>query len=1098
MGSPISFQPAQSLLGADHERTCMSEIKEGEPVAKARDTETRSKAKSVSAQVCLGAPAATEPGKRLLAVEFCAGSGGLSAAILDAGLSAVGIDWQCNSHRARAPIMEINLCSESGQSLAWRLFETHRVVYVHCAPPTETMKRTGERRRSHRQMRSANHPCGLPTLKGAELMMVRDANTLAAFIASVCSFAHSQGIGWSIEGPRDSYLWMLKEYVELQVLEGVRDRHYHTCMFGSQRRTQQRWRSNVDELHVLDRHCNHTHTHPPWVMDPTSQDYEYTQSLCKEAAAAVIGFVSRSFGEDCRPRMKTRVILRTIPQEKRERARARAAGGAQARGARYGQLINEYKETVLVDTRFPLPLRVGDQLKVVTRFGDKLVPKGARLLEVQHLDEQGVVSEIADTDEVTGVRVKFGIFHSPLEFFEKAKLLHHPYDVEDETPDAVRRAIFRSLTIGVVGVEEHRRAMFEKWERRAEELQQKEDELHQTMDEVTARVYRKKRLLLLQEMLASIGHLDRELVRELAVGMPLIGEMTQSLIFPPKRVEPLHGPEWLHRSALLCRRNLLSSMKPSRDAEFDKELHRITVDERDDPSKAWVTGPYTEEQLDQLLGPGWVLAKRFGIRQGAKCRPIDDLSANFVNSCVGTCEKILCGGVDELVSITRSWAEAFFVGQDGEFTVTLSCGQVLKGTLHADFRGWERTRLVGKCADLEAAYRQIAVQRSQLCYAPFAVWSPASGKPEIYINHALPFGATAAVYSSNRAFRALSTLLATTFLVPCTNYYDDFPIVVPAQLAPSTEATLTRFESLLGWTFKGGEKALPFAEEFAVLGVRLDLAGAAEAGEVKVGNKKERVEKIVAEIEEILASGCIHSAQAASLRGKLMYAVGQTFGKCGGAAAKVLSHRASASGGSSGLNEQLRWALTWWKLYLSSAPERKVSLRRDQRPVLIFTDGACEGVGSDLESSHGGFMYDPADGCMEAFGGVFPPRVMAFWTRGGGKRQVIAQAEVAPAVTSRQLWHHRLAGRRVLHFVDNEGAREGLIKGSSMSRESLLLLSTFWDLESLCGTYCWFERVPSFSNVSDGPSRGVFEEVLALGAVVRSVPELPESVYGQR
>ena len=76
----------------------------------------------------------------------------------------------------------------------------------------------------------------------------------------------------------------------------------------------------------------------------------------------------------------------------------------------------------------------------------------------------------------------------------------------------------------------------------------------------------------------------------------------------------------------------------------------------------------------------------------------------------------------------------------------------------------------------------------------------------------------------------------------------------------------------------------------------------------------------------------------------------------------------------------------------------------------------------------------------------------------------------------------RLMKRRILHFVDNDAARDSIIGGYSRVAHSSALVSNFWLLEHRLECCSWFSRVPSFSNLSDGPSRGAFEEALRLGA----------------
>ena len=90
----------------------------------------------------------------------------------------------------------------------------------------------------------------------------------------------------------------------------------------------------------------------------------------------------------------------------------------------------------------------------------------------------------------------------------------------------------------------------------------------------------------------------------------------------------------------------------------------------------------------------------------------------------------------------------------------------------------------------------------------------------------------------------------------------------------------------------------------------------------------------------------------------------------------------------------------------------------------------------------------------------------------GKKKQIIGQAELYPAICARKLWKEKIKGRDVIHFVDNDRARIALIKGASPCFESAWLVQSFWTDESESDCRSWIARVPSRSNIADGPSRG--------------------------
>lgn len=71
---------------------------------------------------------------------------------------------------------------------------------------------------------------------------------------------------------------------------------------------------------------------------------------------------------------------------------------------------------------------------------------------------------------------------------------------------------------------------------------------------------------------------------------------------------------------------------------------------------------------------------------------------------------------------------------------------------------------------------------------------------------------------------------------------------------------------------------------------------------------------------------------------------------------------------------------------------------------------------------------------------------------------------------------------RVIWLIDNEAAREGLVKSFSptlFSRE-ILMQDALVDIDLQCMN--WYSRVPSCANVADGPSRLDFKFMMELRA----------------
>ena len=358
--------------------------------------------------------------------------------------------------------------------------------------------------------------------------------------------------------------------------------------------------------------------------------------------------------------------------------------------------------------------------------------------------------------------------------------------------------------------------------------------------------------------------------------------------------------------------------------------------------------------------------------------------------------------------------------------------------------------------------------------------------------HALPFGASAAVHGFHRAAESLECILAEIFGIPCTHYFEDFTFVVPQAIADLVTGSAKKVFNLLGWSVKAS-KDKPNEPAFTALGVRFDLIGATvDDPRLIVSNKPSRIKELRNQIQGILANQHLRPSEAAQLRGRLVFANSQTFGKMGAVAFNALGRRAHCHGPTTSLDADLTWALEWWSTYLMDPQPRTIPLANMRKPVYIFTDGACEpddGSATGVNASYGAVMFDPEDNTCEYFGKYIDEDLLEFLTYGGLKQQIVGQAEMIPCLVAREVWKDRLRGRATINYVDNEAARFALIKGGSPTQDSAWIAAGFWRLDSDLRCHSWFERVPSPSNISDGPSRGKDIGPIKLGPDVSLLPK---------
>ena len=347
-------------------------------------------------------------------------------------------------------------------------------------------------------------------------------------------------------------------------------------------------------------------------------------------------------------------------------------------------------------------------------------------------------------------------------------------------------------------------------------------------------------------------------------------------------------------------------------------------------------------------------------------------------------------------------------------------------------------------------------------------------------------------------------------------YVDDFPELAPEQLSHDGIQATDVIE-LLGWEVKREEGALPiYGTHFDALGVRFLLEGSAR-GEVEVTQKPGQAERVRDLVQQLLNSHPPSRATAETLRGILGFARAQCFGRCGAASLHYLGELiAGRQSNTTGVGTEL---LSFWPDYLERAAPRKVIARDSRKPILLFTDGAEEGVDPHVEVSIGGVLVDPEatdtrdltpkgptthlqkncrTGGRRAFGGKVPGDVVESWRAAAGTTRVIHQAELYPILVATRLWRERLAGRRVLVFVDNEPARAALIKGATSALASARIVGEIWKNLAEIEAHIWVERVPSRSNPADGPSRDDWTWLEERGFLTDPTPSLVDYRVGRK
>ena len=175
------------------------------------------------------------------------------------------------------------------------------------------------------------------------------------------------------------------------------------------------------------------------------------------------------------------------------------------------------------------------------------------------------------------------------------------------------------------------------------------------------------------------------------------------------------------------------------------------------------------------------------------------------------------------------------------------------------------------------------------------------------------------------------------------------------------------------------------------------------------------------------------------------------------------------------LSNEAKGSLQLMMNRIESGRPRELPCSHEQRPVLVFTDGASEGNLNTI----GGLLF--VDGQFRYFSCHVPQCLVDTWM--ANSKHVIAMVELYAVVVARFVWSKFLGGRKAIAFVDNESAKEALVKGSSFNAHFRALLLQLEIAEKDLRSWLWVSRVPSHSNPSDGPSRGDSSLMEALAAI---------------
>ena len=279
----------------------------------------------------------------------------------------------------------------------------------------------------------------------------------------------------------------------------------------------------------------------------------------------------------------------------------------------------------------------------------------------------------------------------------------------------------------------------------------------------------------------------------------------------------------------------------------------------------------------------------------------------------------------------------------------------------------------------------------------------------------------------------------------------------------------------MGWEVKTGpDDMLPPSDVFVALVVEFNLKRFA-SGVVDVTNKPGRIEDILFIMRSWLKMDTVEPSVFASVLSKCVFAESYLDSQCGAIHMKRLRNCDCSNGGMVKVTSEFCTAVKNLLFYLEHSRPRTVNLGSQiPTPPILFTDACQEGetvgVGAVLFIHHQVFFF----GVRLSASSLDDMRKL-------GYKHFISTAEISLIPIAVSTFYSYLQNSNSIFCVDNESARAAMIRGWSSKAISTDLIFSSRCTMSQGRAGFWLERVPSFSNVADGPSRGDFRFVRSLG-----------------
>ena len=898
-------------------------------------------------------------------------------------------------------------------------------------------------------LRSEEFPRGIPCevdrmSSKAKRRLELDTN-MADMAAKDCTDADEKGKIFTLEHPGRSIALHLESWKTLLQRRRVRAYHYHTCMFeGSRRKKFQVLITNSEYFLAMGRECKGGkicdrtgEPHLKWrptvtggkvLQFTTGDEREYPKGFCSAYAACISELLGSGksfieiFSGPNAPLSQAVSDLIGIPLPGKRRE---SVNGLKKE-------LQDLSQLILAPTNIP---------------GAEELHSPVPWLQPRTENDRGrAIAVEAGKQPGYGKRVQLipdGL-NDPVNHLNRAVTLSHPFG-ECGTLKEDHRMALEMMPEMPTEANSMRLSVLGSWKALANSREVGlEQEQHELLACKSAELLGRKPRTALMELLQTKYRIEDTSVPKLCLtGMPIVGRALESPFFNKWEVPSEMTLEELLRTAQSRRNGTIEKVRfMSRigGKALAQAIHAKTMKE---VSQGTMSGPWSHEQLIERHGRHYNVVPSFGLAQGhdelgaPKYRRIDDHSAGMTNAAAFRTQKIEMAMTDYLMVMIRNLADKFDSG------VHLST------------------------EDLKGAYRQVPLPDKQVGLSITAVFNPALETVELFEIYGQPFGAGHAVPNFYRVAEWISRAFIRGFQLVLDHFFDDYFLVERPECSEISAFCVTEGFRLLGFATDPDKTQVP-ACVADILGVRFNCEALSSERTLRVEAKPSRKVNFKAIVQKVLDDDFLPPTLAASLVGKFGFLCSTLFGKVGRACTTPVRERQYSVHASTSLTSPLRHSLQLMLHIIDVSPPRLLSLKTEDKPFLLYTDA------SDVPERHhrfivgGVLIYPPPTRRVEYFTYIVPQLLVDQWLP---KQTYMGQLEVLAAPLSLSTWKQALRHRRVLHFVDNDAAAAGLVRGYSQKVDSSLLISHYWSIAAEAAIDPYIDRVESKSNLSDGPSR---------------------------